>query len=53
MAKKKWILTAPSIKNPVTGEKGSSALVHSKADLDRRVAAAKKAGVKVTVRDVE
>jgi hypothetical protein len=50
---KKWILTAPTVRNPMTGQRGASALVHSQADLDRRLAEARKAGVKVTVRPVK
>jgi hypothetical protein len=53
MSKKRWILTAPDLTNPITGGKGDSALVHDQADLDRRLAAAKAAGVTVTVREVK
>jgi len=49
---KKWILSA-DMKNRITGAQGDSALVHSKKDLDRRVAAAKKAGVKVEIKEVK
>jgi hypothetical protein len=55
MSKKRWIIDAPDIPNPLRGKdgKGDSALVHDQADLDRRLAAAKAAGVKVTVREVK
>lgn len=48
---KKWIITAPNSRNTVTGKKGDSALVHDKADLERRLKAARDAGEKVTVRE--
>ncbi|GAA4307851.1 hypothetical protein ACFQY7_00095 [Actinomadura luteofluorescens] len=48
----KWILSA-DVPNSVTGERGDSALIHDKADLDRRLAAARKAGVKVKVRKAQ
>ncbi|WP_168220930.1 hypothetical protein [Actinomadura sp. WMMA1423] len=53
MAKKKWIISAPDVPNPLKGKdgKGDSATVYSKADLNKRLAAAKKAGVKVNVRE--
>lgn len=55
MSKKRWILTAPDVPNPLKGKggKGDAAIVYSKADLDRRMKAAKAAGVTVNVREVE
>lgn len=48
---KKWILSA-DVPNPLTGQNGDSALVYSQEDLDRRLAAAKAAGVHTSVREV-
>ncbi len=50
---KKWIISSDDVKNSITGKKGDSALVHSEADLKRRQAEAKKAGVKLDVREVD
>lgn len=49
---KKWILTA-DIPDPITKETPSRALVHSEQDLKARQDAAKKAGVKTSVREVK
>ena len=53
MARKKWIISAPDVPNPLKGKdgKGDSAAVYSKADLKRRLAAAREAGVQVDVRE--
>lgn len=55
MTKKRWIISAPDVPNPLKGKngRGDSAIVYSQADLDRRKKAAKAAGVKVNVREVE
>lgn len=55
MTKKKWIITAPGVSNPLKGKggKGDSALIHSEEDLKRRLKAARDAGENVTVREAE
>lgn len=55
MGKKRWILSAPDVPNALKGKggRGSSAIVYTKADLDRRKAEAKAAGVTVNVREVQ
>ena len=50
MSKPRWILTA-DVDNPRTGKRGDSCIVYDQADLDKRVQAAKDAGVDVDVRD--
>jgi hypothetical protein len=52
MGKPRWILTA-DVDNPRTGRRGDSCAVYDQADLDRRTEAARKAGVKVSVREVD
>ena len=52
MARAKYILSA-DVPNPLTGERGDSAYVYDDADLERRKAAAKKAGVRVSVRKLK
>lgn len=53
MAKKKWIISSPDVPNPLKGKdgKGDSAAVYSETDLQKRLAAAREAGVKVDVRE--
>ncbi|HVB45596.1 MAG TPA: hypothetical protein VNF47_23215 [Streptosporangiaceae bacterium] len=46
------IISSPDVRNPVTGQPGDYAHVWSKADLKRRTAAAKQAGVRVSVRRI-
>lgn len=50
---KRYILSSPDVRDPLTGEPGAKALVHGKADLRRREKAAKKAGVRVNVRRIK
>lgn len=53
MAKVKWVLTAHGYQGPIEkalGHKDSRVGVYDEADLQRRLAAAKKAGVKVSVK---
>ena len=52
MKKAKYILSSPDVKNPLKGKagKGDAISVYDDADLNRRVTAAKKAGVRVSVR---
>ena len=52
MGKPRWILTA-DVDNSRTGKRGDSCVVYDQADLDRRKDEARKAGVKVTVREVD
>jgi hypothetical protein len=47
-----WHISSDEIKNPVTGKKGASAVVHSQAEADKRVREAKAAGVKLNVKKV-
>jgi hypothetical protein len=47
---KMWVLKTGDGMDPISGT-GGSALVHSKKDLDRRKAEAKKAGVRITVEE--
>lgn len=51
--KKRWIISSPNVRNSVTGEEGDSAIVHNKEDLERRLKAARDAGVRVNVREAE
>jgi hypothetical protein len=53
MAKAKWVLTAHDHQGPIEkalGQKDSRVGVYDEADLKRRMEAAKKAGVKVSVK---
>jgi hypothetical protein len=52
MGKARWILTA-DVANSLTGKRGDSCAVCDQADLDRRTEAARKGGVKVSVREVD
>lgn len=49
MPKAKWILSSPDDNGPL----GGPIAVYDKADLDRRLAEAKSAGVTTNVRDAE
>lgn len=54
-AKATYILSSPDVPNPLKGKggKGDSIAVYDTQDLNRRLKAAKKAGIKVTVRKAD
>lgn len=56
MPKAKWVLTAHDYQGPIEkalGQKDSRVGVYDEADLKQRLDAAKKAGVKVSVKEIK
>ena len=55
MRKAKYILSSPDVPNPLKGKggKGDAISVYDDADLKRRQAAAKKAGIRTSVRRIK